>query len=79
MRRNGDRGRWQARYLDPDTNLTACAPATFPTRAEADRWLAAKRADLDRGLIVDERAGGRPLSSWWPGYPGPAGQHADPV
>jgi hypothetical protein len=58
----------QAHYLDPDTNLTVSAPGTFPTRVQADRWLAAKRADLDRGLVVDERAVGRPLSSWWPGY-----------
>ncbi|MBA3523125.1 MAG: hypothetical protein H0T85_00945 [Geodermatophilaceae bacterium] len=68
MRRNGDRGRWRARYLDPDTSLTVSAPGTFATRVQADRWLAAKRADLDRGLVVDERAAGRPLSSWWPGY-----------
>lgn len=44
------------------------APDTFDTKAAADRWLAAKRADLDRGQVVDDRAGTRALEQWWPGY-----------
>jgi integrase len=43
-------------------------PHTFATKAAADRWLAGKRADLDRGTDLDERAGNRPLREWWPGY-----------
>lgn len=44
------------------------ARETFTTRVEADRWLAAKRADLNRGQVVDGRAGTRHLEVWWPGY-----------
>ncbi|MEJ7705561.1 MAG: hypothetical protein WKF47_18930 [Geodermatophilaceae bacterium] len=44
------------------------APETFTTRVEADRWLASKRADLDRGQVVDDRAGMQALEAWWPGY-----------
>lgn len=61
-------GRWTASYLDPDTNQRASAPETFPTKAAADRWLARKRVDIDRGAAVDERAGAVPLREWWPGY-----------
>ncbi len=60
--------RWQARYLDPDTFRLVPAPSTFATKADADRWLANKRSELDRGVLIDEREGSRPLSHWWPGY-----------
>jgi hypothetical protein len=33
------------------------APGTFPTKAEANRWLATVEADRARGLWVDPRAG----------------------
>jgi hypothetical protein len=40
---------------------------TYPTKAEADRWLSHKRADLERGQAVDDRAAGKPLADWRPG------------
>jgi hypothetical protein len=55
-------GRWQAKYLDPDSRRMTAAPVTFATKSAADRWLATKRADLDRGVSLDERAGSLPLS-----------------
>lgn len=62
-------GRWQARYLDPDTHRLVPAPSTFATKADADRWLATKRSEIDRGaMVVDERAGSQRLAQWWPGY-----------
>lgn len=66
--RAGTSGRYQARYLHPDTGRFTPAPETFATKAAADRWLARKRADLDRGIAVDERAGSAPLNDWWQGY-----------
>jgi integrase len=61
-------GRWQAKWPDPDTRLLTPAPETYPTKAAADRWLSHKRVDLERGHSVDDRAAGRPLADWWPGY-----------
>ncbi len=49
-------GRWQARYWLPAGGHLA-APATFTTKAEANRWLATVQADRARGLWVDPRAG----------------------
>ena len=47
-------GRWQARYkLDGDDRA---APTTFGTRREAEAWLAATRADIERGQWVDPAA-----------------------
>ena len=61
-------GRWLATWPNPDTRLRTPAPETFPTKAAADRWLSHKRVDLERGNSVDDRAAGRPLADWWPGY-----------
>ncbi len=61
-------GRYQARYLDPDTRRMVPAPETFASKSAADRWLAKKRAEIDAGTAVDDRAGNRPLSDWWPLY-----------
>ena len=61
-------GRYQARYFDPDTRREVPAPQTFATKGAADRWLAAKRTELDAGTAVDDKAGNRPLREWWPGY-----------
>jgi integrase len=44
------------------------APTTFATKGAADRWLNSKRAELDAGTAIDERAGSEPLSKWWSGY-----------
>jgi hypothetical protein len=61
-------GRYQARYFDPDTRRMVPAPQTFATKGGADRWLGAKRTELDAGTAVDDKAGNRPLRVWWPGY-----------
>lgn len=58
-------GRWQARYRD-DANRWQTAPDTFPTKADAQAWLAAKRTDLARGVDVDAKASRKPLGHWWP-------------
>jgi hypothetical protein len=54
-------GRYQARYLDPDTRRKVPAPQTFATKGGADRWLAAKRTELHSGTAVDDKAGNRRL------------------
>lgn len=41
-------GRWRARYTGPDGRQRS-GPTTFPTRADADRWLTVVRADMLRG------------------------------
>ena len=61
-------GRYQARYIDPDTNRMTPAPQTFATKSRADRWLATKRTELDAGSGVDDKADNQPLREWWPGY-----------
>jgi integrase len=61
-------GRYQARYLDPDTRRMMAAPQTFATKSGADRWLAAIRTELDAGTAIDDKAGKRPLREWWPAY-----------
>ena len=61
-------GRYQARYLDPDTRRMTPAPQTFATKSRADRWLATKRTELDAGSGVDDKADNQPLREWWPGY-----------
>ena len=50
-------GRYQARYLDPDTRRMVSAPETFASKTAADRWLAKKRAEIDAGAAIDDRAG----------------------
>ncbi|HVA42221.1 MAG TPA: tyrosine-type recombinase/integrase [Acidimicrobiales bacterium] len=53
--------RWRARFTTPDgRRLTA----NFPTKADADRWLAAQTTDVGRGAWVDPRAGAVPLSDY---------------
>lgn len=61
-------GRWQARYWDSAQGVSISAPSTFENKASADRWLAQKRTDLDRGVAIDDRAALRPLREWWPAY-----------
>ena len=60
-------GRYQARYLDPDTRRMTPAPQTFTTKRRADRWLATKRTELDAATAVDDKADNRPLREWSPG------------
>ena len=49
-------GRYRARYRDPVTGQQVSG-GTFPTKAEAERWLAAAQVDMARGAWVDPRAG----------------------
>src|SRR5262249_60365644 len=47
-------GRWQASYLGPDAKRYTArtpedGPMTFATRADADGWLALRRAEILRG------------------------------
>lgn len=49
-------GRWQARYRVAGGRFVA-APRTFPTKADAARWLAGVESDQARGVWVDPRAG----------------------
>src|SRR3954453_3620177 len=67
--RQGQSGRWEARYLDPDTHRRTAAGTSFASKAAADRWLAKKRTELDQGTALDESGANRPLKAWWPGYP----------
>jgi integrase len=59
-------GRYQAKYRV--NGVFVAAPQTFPNKAQADRWLASKQAEADRGESIDDRAGARSLSAWWPDY-----------
>ena len=56
-------GRWQARY-EVVGGRSIAAPHTFPTKAEAARWLAKVEADQARGLWIDPQAGRTPLSDY---------------
>jgi integrase len=56
-------GRWQARYEDR-FRRTHTAPHTFPTKAEAQRFLASVETDLNRGTWLDERRGQVPFAEW---------------
>jgi hypothetical protein len=49
------------------------APATFPTKTDATRFLAVVEADIARGLYIDPRAGRVILAEWsdrWLARPG---------
>lgn len=56
-------GRWQARY-EVVGGRSIPAPRTFPSKAEAARWLAEVEADQARGLWIDPQAGRTPLSDY---------------
>ena len=61
-------GRWQARYTDHNNGRMISAPDTFRTKSDASAWLAARRADIDRGLIANDVAARRPLAAYWDDY-----------
>lgn len=48
-------GRWQASYQTP-AGRRRSAPRTFPTKTDADRWLATVESDMLRGTWVDDAA-----------------------
>lgn len=56
-------GRWQARYLAPDGQAHT-APNTFPTKADATKYLATVEADLCRGQWRDHRVGLVTVGEW---------------
>ena len=49
-------GRYRARYRNPSTGRQVSG-GTFPTKADAERWLASAQVDMARGAWVDPRAG----------------------
>ncbi|MEV6109883.1 tyrosine-type recombinase/integrase [Streptomyces sp. NPDC051940] len=49
-------GRYQARYLAPDARMRP-APKTFPTKKEADEWLAEQQSEIRRGDWIDPELG----------------------
>ena len=62
-------GRWQVRYYD-QAGVRHTAPRTFPSRADANRYLAQVEADLLRGAWTDPRLAritfGEWVERWWP-------------
>jgi integrase len=62
-------GRWQVRYYD-QAGIRHTAPRTFPSKADANRYLAQVEADLLRGAWTDPRLAritfGGWVERWWP-------------
>jgi integrase len=62
-------GRWQVRYYD-QAGIRHTAPRTFPSKADANRYLAQVEADLLRGAWTDPRLAritfGEWVERWWP-------------
>jgi integrase len=62
-------GRWQVRYYD-QAGVRHAAPRTFPSKADANRYLAQVEADLLRGAWTDPRLAritfGEWVERWWP-------------
>jgi integrase len=61
-------GRWQVRYYD-QAGIRHTAPRTFPSKADASRYLAQVEADLLRGAWTDPRLAritfGEWAERWW--------------
>ena len=65
-------GRWQARYPD-GSGRKVPADRTFPTKADAARFLASVQTDMGRGQFLDPREGKITLAQWskeWLALPG---------
>lgn len=56
-------GRWRVRYRDPGGRRVT-APTSFPTKADANAFLATVHADLARGQYLDPRAGRVTVGEW---------------
>lgn len=56
-------GRWQARYSTAANDRIA-APDTFPTKADAQRWLSSIETDIARGSWHDPTLGQTTVSEW---------------
>jgi len=50
-------GRFQARFLDPETTRYRTAAQTFATKTAASKWLAALETDMARGVWHDPKRG----------------------
>jgi integrase len=64
--------RWQARYSD-GSGRKVPADRTFPTKADAARFLASVQTDMARGQFLDPREGKITLAKWsddWLALPG---------
>ncbi len=57
-------GRWQARFYDPNTGEQVPARTTFPTKADAVRWLTMTETDKLRGTWRDPALGEIALRDW---------------
>jgi len=56
-------GRWQARWPDPErAGVLVPAEQTFPTPTDAGAWLAARRTDVDRGVVTRSQRTARTLT-----------------
>jgi len=73
-------GRYQARYFDA-SGQRHLGPDTFPTKADASRWLADVEVSLARGTWVDPEAGrvsfAQYASAWLEHRPGLKPRTAD--
>ena len=56
-------GRWQARYSTDDGERIT-APSTFPTKADANHWLASVETDIVRGTWQDPTLGRITIAEW---------------
>lgn len=56
-------GRWQARYSTDDGERIQ-APTTFPTKADANHWLASVETDIVRGTWQDPTLGRITVAEW---------------
>jgi integrase len=56
-------GRWQIRYPSPE-GIEQPGPRTFPTKAEASRFLAKIETDIDRGVWADPVLGRITVREW---------------
>ncbi len=57
-------GRWQVRYRHPGSNRLITAPSTFPSKAQAARWLSAIETDMSRAPSIDPDAGDMTLREY---------------
>src|SRR5690348_17050863 len=58
-------GRFQARYLGPDS-IDRPAPHTFATKTDAERWLAVKEGEIVKGGWTNPDAGRKTIGEYLP-------------
>lgn len=57
-------GRWQASYLDPISRSRVPGESTFPSKADANRWLSTVELSLERGDTLDRAGRTQTLSEY---------------